>query len=727
MMKQARIFCSAIVLAAVVSFSAQGAWKITKPANGETVSPLKPLQRAMAMMTEEQLSAFLDAETVKRMMDVTSYPEGISVEWQTTDAPGGYALRLADNAELTAARTLKTSGTTLTLHNLEIGRSYYFQVAALDASGEALQTTAVQSFKVEDLTPRVMNVPGVPNIRDLGGRVGLEGRMIPQGMIFRSAAFNVNSTDGGKTPGKTRMNEANLAIEREAMGLKTEIDLRWDAELGNMSASPLGSDVQYLRISSTLYGGLFTPDGYKNYQQLFPVFAKAENYPIDFHCILGADRTGSLAAVLLAVLGVSREEIVRDYCFTSLYDGFLRPPRMIHTVLDGLANCGVEGDTLSDQAMRYLLRCGVRSSQIYDFLTIVLGEGLAVPAVLEQAKVQEEIQDRFVQPLAGLAVERCVMQEETTMQNGKEVTWSLPVWHDNPLVAGGSDGQGANYFQLRNASPIATTMQFRPDTQVLDDQEYFVLAPLACQAYCAPDGGMRWSAEDLAYFRCALAAQEELLLVVKPAAGNAVPEGYQAVPWQETPAYFPYFIEVSALEQPPAIDGVLDDGEWGEVPAYLMTDVLGESVADAPQVWLATDAAHAVLYLAVQLHDETPCGETHAARDAALWTEDSIEVFLASHGSAKTYQIILNAENSIWDGVDGKSDTWNAAQLESKAVRTADGWVVEAAIPLAQFDFDGALELNVCANDNPGDQHFNLFVTRGSFHDRRSICPVLFK
>ena len=725
-MKQARIFCSAIVLAAVVSFSAQGAWKITKPANGETVSPLKPLQRAMAMMTEEQLSAFLDAETVKRMMDVTSYPEGISVEWQTTDAPGGYALRLADNAELTAARTLKTSGTTLTLHNLEIGRSYYFQVAALDASGEALQTTAVQSFKVEDLTPRVMNVPGVPNIRDLGGRVGLEGRMIPQGMIFRSAAFNVNSTDGGKTPGKTRMNEANLAIEREAMGLKTEIDLRWDAELGNMSASPLGADVQYLRISSTLYGGLFTPDGYKNYQQLFPVFAKAENYPIDFHCILGADRTGSLAAVLLAVLGVSREEIVRDYCFTSLYDGFLRPPRLIHTVLNGLEKCGHDGDTLSDQAMRYLLRCGVRSTQIYDFLTIVLGEGLAMPEVLQEAKVTEEIYDRFVKPLSGLSVAPYVIRQETVVQDGKEFAWSLPVWYDNPLVAGGSDGQGANYIQLRTSLSYDTAMRLVPDTEVLDAEEYFVLAPLARLAYCAPNGGMRWSAAALAECRLTLAAQEELLLLVQPAVGNKVPEGYRAVPWQE-PEICLVFATVETLAQPPVIDGVLDDEAWSAATPYSMTDIFGEPVENAPQVWLATDAAHGVLYLAARLHDETPCGEAHAARDAALWTEDSIELFLAARGNAKTYQFILSAENCVWDGVDGKSDVWNAAQLESKAVRTAGGWTVEAAIPLAQFDFDGALELNVCANDNPGDRHFNLFVTRGAFHDRRNLAPVLFK
>ena len=45
--------------------------------------------------------------------------------------------------------------------------------------------------------------------------------------------------------------------------------------------------------------------------------AKDEEYAIYFHCSEGKDRTGILAAILLLILGVSREEIEKDYLRTN--------------------------------------------------------------------------------------------------------------------------------------------------------------------------------------------------------------------------------------------------------------------------------------------------------------------------------------------------------------------------------------------------------------------------
>ena len=729
MKKSNRIFWLTFVLAAVLSLSSQAAFRITCPAKGATVSPLKPMQRALAMMTEEQLDAFLNQEMVDRMREVTTYPAGIDVEWEAVDrAPGGYMVWVADNAEMVNAWNRSVPNTATTLYNLEIGKTYYLQVNALgeanaEGTSEVLQATDVCSFTVENLAPRVMYVPGVPNVRDLGGRVGLEGRVIPQGMIFRSAAFNDNSSDGGKTPGKTRMNEENLAIEREVMKLKTEIDLRWDSELADMASSPLGEAVKYQRIPSTLYSGLFTQQGYENYQKLFPIFAKSENYPIDFHCILGADRTGSLAVVLLATLGVSREEIVQDFCLTSLYDGFLRPPRNIRSVLDGLAQCGQPGDTLSDQAMRFLLRCGVRSSQIYDFLTIVLGEGLAVPEVLAQAKITEEIHDHFNLPSQGLAVKPYIVQRETMLQAGKEVSWALPIWHDNLLKASGANGQGANYLLLRNTMSVPTTVALEADCDVLTAPGYFVVAPMRRLSYRAPDGNLTWTPEQLSQFHAVLASSEELLLVIQPSAMLDA-DNYQVVQWEE-PTFKPCFTVIPATSAP-ALDGVLDDATWQGMAPLALTNIDGSSADNAPLVWLRTNAEHDTLYLAAKLQDSSLYTEVHDGRDAALWNEDSIEIFLSSYGEATTYQIILNADGNVWDGVVDGGNEWTA-EVECKTAQIAGGWTIEAEIPLSQFQFENALELNICANNNPGSIHYNLFTTRGAFHERSAILPALFK
>jgi hypothetical protein len=46
--------------------------------------------------------------------------------------------------------------------------------------------------------------------------------------------------------------------------------------------------------------------------------ADRNNYPIYFHCWGGADRTGSLAFLLGAFLGMTKEELIYEYEFTSL-------------------------------------------------------------------------------------------------------------------------------------------------------------------------------------------------------------------------------------------------------------------------------------------------------------------------------------------------------------------------------------------------------------------------
>ena len=49
------------------------------------------------------------------------------------------------------------------------------------------------------------------------------------------------------------------------------------------------------------------------WQVFFKLLAEAESYPLLFHCSAGRDRTGVGAAMLLELLGVSRELIVRDF------------------------------------------------------------------------------------------------------------------------------------------------------------------------------------------------------------------------------------------------------------------------------------------------------------------------------------------------------------------------------------------------------------------------------
>lgn len=46
--------------------------------------------------------------------------------------------------------------------------------------------------------------------------------------------------------------------------------------------------------------------------------------PVLIHCTAGKDRTGFAIAVILLALGVSREDVIAEYCLSGLYQGHIR-------------------------------------------------------------------------------------------------------------------------------------------------------------------------------------------------------------------------------------------------------------------------------------------------------------------------------------------------------------------------------------------------------------------
>ena len=97
------------------------------------------------------------------------------------------------------------------------------------------------------------------------------------------------------------------------LGIKTDLDLRTVRETASATVSPLGAAVNYIHHSSRAYKGIFTPEGMKMMAENIRLFCDRSRYPIYFHCISGADRTGSLAYVLNGFLGVAREDLERDW------------------------------------------------------------------------------------------------------------------------------------------------------------------------------------------------------------------------------------------------------------------------------------------------------------------------------------------------------------------------------------------------------------------------------
>lgn len=167
---------------------------------------------------------------------------------------------------------------------------------------------------------RVLNIPSMHNIRDLGGYPTEDGAVTRWRSLLR-ADDPVQLTPSGL--------EALLDL-----GLSTVIDLRWPEEVA-ASPNPLPrSHVLYRHISlltrSQQSWGRLSGEGPKeNWKclvlehtapQLLSVLqaiAEAPSGPLLFHCVAGKDRTGVIAALLLALADVTPQAIAYDYAVSA--------------------------------------------------------------------------------------------------------------------------------------------------------------------------------------------------------------------------------------------------------------------------------------------------------------------------------------------------------------------------------------------------------------------------
>lgn len=229
--------------------------------------------------------------------------------------------------------------------------------------------------------PFVVDAGKIPNMRDLGGWTGLDGRKVKRGQIFRSAGLNGNPkskktvdangvTNTVKIAAEVRVDRKNRALLVDTLGIRTDIDLRADWECAGMTGSPLGEKVEWVHVP---IGGYYLSEVKKGrdpkqsaHYRIFKVIMDPAKRPVDFHCIAGRDRTGTIAMLTLALLGVSEEDIVRDYLTTAscvkkdLWESRIRKP------MDKL-KARFKADTLAESTALYFEHIGFTRAEIDGF------------------------------------------------------------------------------------------------------------------------------------------------------------------------------------------------------------------------------------------------------------------------------------------------------------------------------------------------------------------------
>ena len=271
--------------------------------------------------------------------------------------------------------------------NLEIGTHYWWKAVSWGRCGSSCPPnhtceprkrraeTPVSDFVTEDVAPRWIALAGeVANVRDLGGRIGLNGRRVRQGMVFRGQGLNSNSATG-EAPGPSRLTVEDVRTLTETLGVRTDLDLRTKGEIVDMTVSPLGPSVRFVNHSSATYRDIFKSYNKATMAKNVRVFCDRANYPVYFHCIAGADRTGALAYMLLGALGVSQHDAETDWestFYPTIPDEDASRNDREALFLEGLSKYGGADASWNDRVVLYLKDCGITDAELAALREILL-------------------------------------------------------------------------------------------------------------------------------------------------------------------------------------------------------------------------------------------------------------------------------------------------------------------------------------------------------------------
>lgn len=195
---------------------------------------------------------------------------------------------------------------------------------------------------------RLLPIDGAFNVRDLGGYVHPAGETRWRRVL--------------RADGLHRLTERGIA-DLVAAGVTTVVDLRHDNELAS-HPNPFRDHpaVTYRHLSlfedlapAAMSGGDVLLDLYIEALErrggaivaVLEALAEAPDGAVLFHCTAGKDRTGLIAALVLALAGVDAETIVDDYARTGIHIAPLLSTIMAEATARGM----------DPEALRPLLAC----------------------------------------------------------------------------------------------------------------------------------------------------------------------------------------------------------------------------------------------------------------------------------------------------------------------------------------------------------------------------------
>lgn len=306
-------------------------------------------------------SAVLASNIRKKYPSVANPDSGLPVKlwYNIKGLPEGYAVISAElfvseksNFDSPIVYSLSGDVTSVDVYNLKTGTQYYFRFVLSVSNGT--KTSVDGSFRTAE-GPRMLNIDGVSNARDFGGWKTLDGKRIRQGILYRSSELD------GAIDSKYTITPDGVNTMLTVLGIKSDFDLRYEGD--NLSGTDaLGASVAHNYYAAPLYSEVFSDNGKQAMKNVFSDLAENGSNPVLIHCTHGMDRTGTVIYLLGAVLGMSEEDLMREYQLSAFCHGEMWGMNQMNEFIGMLKS--YEGVTIQKKAENYLLSVGVTPEEI---------------------------------------------------------------------------------------------------------------------------------------------------------------------------------------------------------------------------------------------------------------------------------------------------------------------------------------------------------------------------
>lgn len=245
-----------------------------------------------------------------------------------------------------------------------------------------------------------------PNMRDLGGMEGADGKHIREGCLIRSQQLNNaseedialleklplrkiidfrNAQEAEEKPDSTFKNCSymNLPIldgpsavswESNKSDTRTEIDVA-------KKKTKSGAE----QVCEVYRNFVRTPLAREQYSRFLQEIINAEDGAVLWHCTLGKDRCGWASVLVEAVLGVCQEDIVADYMYSNkcLKNEIVKMLPILQKLLAKL-HMKDAGTAPMEAREEYIMAAFDEIEKLYGSMESFLEKGLGIDASMRQ-------------------------------------------------------------------------------------------------------------------------------------------------------------------------------------------------------------------------------------------------------------------------------------------------------------------------------------------------------